>query len=269
MDENPRAQVIIASRPWAAIRGKTSLFPAQLLPFTKDQVSEFFQRWFAGDPRHATEIEAHLQTQPGLYSFVATPLVATIFAVVKTIGGKLPSSLLEVYEERLRLLLHDWDAIKGVKRDAFDENDKRFFLRRLAYELHDNMRRSTEWTTLVKTALAHLGGIRDSNQAERLVRELSVDHNNVLFQDPLGNWSLGHLQYQEYLAALEAKENPRIDLSARLSKGWWANVLRFYAEMTRDITGLAEAALRRVDQGPIDDEQNVIAALLELIVSFR
>jgi len=266
VEKYPKTQVIIATRPWAAISHAGHLHPVQLLPFTQEQVNEFFQRWFADEPRHADEIEAHVKTQPEIYSIISTPLVATIFAVVKTMGGKLPSSLIELHEERFRLLLHDWDAIKGVKRDMFNARDKRFFLRRLAFELHDDGQRFTHWSHLVKTAMANLGDIRDGQHAHAFVQEL-VENNNVLLQDAYGNWGLGHLQYQEFLAALEAKENPLINLASRLGNGWWANVLRFYAEMTRDITALAESALRLADGLGSDQEQAMISQLADLLQS--
>lgn len=75
------------------------------------------------------------------------------------------------------------------------------------------------------------------SQAGEFAREL-VQHNNVLIQDEDGNWGLGHLQYQEYLAALEAKENPKINLASYIESGWWSAVLSMYAERTSDISHL-------------------------------
>lgn len=193
---------------------------------------------------HAREIVAHLDSNPELYNIVSTPLVATIFAVVKSFGGTLPTSLQEVYEERLRLLLHDWDAARGISRDEFSVSDKRFFLRKLAWELHVKSTRTLSWEALLKLAKSTLGEIRTEALAERFANEL-IQHNNVLFQEPNGEWGLGHLQYQEYLAALEAKENPRCRLATFLGNGWWSNVIRMYAQMTRDVSALVYDSIRR------------------------
>ena len=240
----PLTQIIVSTRPWAALRRNASLFTVQLCPFTDDQIKTFFLKWFAGQPAHAKEIIDHLDTDRKLYEIVSTPLVATIFAQVKASGGKLPKSLQDVYAERLRLLVHDWDAARGINRDAFGVSDKIFFLRRLAYDLHAKGIRTAPWDTILKLIRSTLGDINTEADAEHFAQEL-VDHNNVLLQHDDGNWGLVHLQYQEYLAALEAKENPRRHLASVLDDGWWAGVLEMYAQMTTDVSQLIYDAIAK------------------------
>lgn len=237
MSTHESVQCIFTARPWAALDRSSKFLNLQLLPFTREQVKMFFHRWFADEPSHAEAIVSHLESTPNLYEVVSTPLVATIFAVVKLFGHGLPTSLLEVYERRFELLLHNWDAAKGVDRNVFHVRDKIFFLRKFAFYVHKQTQRTLPWEAVIQLILQTLGEIRDWQEAEGFAREL-VQHNNVLIQHEDGNWGLGHLQYQEYLAALETKENPRINLAHFIESGWWLSVVRMYAEMTRDITDL-------------------------------
>lgn len=237
MVDNQNVQCIFTARPWAAMARSNKFINLQLLPFTPQQTQTFFRLWFKDDLISAEEIISHLEQNPHLYEVVSTPLVATIFAVVKLFGHGLPTSLLEVYERRFELLLHNWDAAKGIKRDLFVSRDKLFFLRKFSFHLHTLTARAVPWESVIRFIMQKMGEIRSWNEADQFAKEL-VQNNNVLVQHEDGNWGLGHLQYQEYLAALEAKENPRINLADFVGSGWWVAVLRMYAEMTRDITNL-------------------------------
>ncbi len=237
MSKYKSTQCIFTTRPWACMERNPQLFTVHILPLTKEQVITFFNNWFVDNPLHPKEIIAHLETHPDLYEIISTPLIATIFAVVKSFGGNLPTSLLELHEERLRLLLHDWDSVKGVKRDLFKVKDKLFFLRKFAFDLHSKSIRMVSWEYILQLILKTVGEIRSRTEAEDFAVEI-VQNNNMLFQDADDKWGLAHLQYQEYLSALEAKENPRIRLTNFLGDGWWSSVIRMYAEMTRDISYL-------------------------------
>jgi NACHT domain len=259
-----RTQFVFSARGWAALPPNPSFCTAKLLPFTPDQVRQFLTKWFGEQPKLADEIIRHLDGNPELYPLISTPLVATIFAVVKALGGTLPSSLMELYEERLRLLLHDWDAARGIKRDQFRVQDKRFFLRKLAFELHKAGARSLPWRNVLSLVRGTIGEIKTQADAEAFALEL-VNHNNILLKDSKGDWGLGHLQYQEHLAALEARENPAVNLAPQILEGWWAGVIAMYAEMTRDVATLIKKAYKGHEGEGFSDQPQMLAALRKLI----
>ncbi|HXW55537.1 MAG TPA: NACHT domain-containing protein [Candidatus Cybelea sp.] len=257
-------QWIFTARAWATLTPDPLFCTAALLPFTREQVDEFFQRWFKDNRAHASEIIQHLQKNSHLYGIISTPLVATIFAVVKLLGGSLPSSLNELYEERLRLLLHDWDAVKGVTRDRFSPKDKRFFLRKLAFGLHSQHLRAVPWQGIIKQVVDVLGEIRTTTEAEAFALEL-VNHNNLLSQDAAGEWGLGHLRFQEHLAAVEARENPNISLADFIDSGWWTEVLTIYADITRDISPMISKVYKARGGEGLSNDPEVLLALLDLL----
>jgi hypothetical protein len=232
----PKTQIIVGTRHWSALECP-SLISINLLLFTKEQLSIFFRNWFKDNEKHAIEIIEHFDKHPSLYKIISSPLLATVFAVIKMMGGNLPTSLVELHEERLRLMLHDWDSIKGVKRCKYSPVDKKFFLKKLAFYLHKNSKRTANYDELIQIVLLHVGEVLDKNAALTFIDEL-VKFNNLIFQDKDGAWSLGHLQFQEYLVAVEAKENPEIDLSLYIDDGWWDLVIQFYAAVSRDISSL-------------------------------
>jgi hypothetical protein len=264
MQRFPQTQIVFSTRGWAALPPNRAFCTAKLLQFTPEQVTEFLTKWFEEQPTHATEIIEHLDRNPSVYGVISTPLVATIFAVVKLLGGALPSSLIELYDERLRLLLHDWDAARGIKRDLFRAQDKRFFLRKLAFRLHQSAIRALPWRDILSQVIATVGEIKTVDMAETFAREL-VNHNNLLHKDSKGNWGLGHLQYQEHLAALEATENPAINLAEYIFDGWWRSVLMMYAEMTRDIAPLISKVYDGHEGEGYSGKPKILQALRNLI----
>lgn len=241
LSEYKNTQFIFTGRPWSAIPHNDNFTTISILPFTKNQVKLFFNNWFRDEKHHAKEIIKHLEVNKHLYQVVSTPLIATIIAAIKTHGGKLPKDLITVYSERLRLLLNDWDNIKGVKRDVFEVEDKKFFIRKLAYNLHTRHIRSIGLEHIEAMALELVGNITTGDKARAFVMEL-INNNNILFKDDFENWGFGHLQYQEYLAALELKENHSLNKARYLNVGWWGKVLENYAYMTRDISEIINDA---------------------------
>jgi hypothetical protein len=264
MTQFKNTQCVFSARGWAALPPNRVFCTATLRPFTPDQVREFLSKWFEDQPNHALEIIQHLEKNPELYAVISTPLVATIFAVVKVLGGTLPGSLIELYEERLRLLLHDWDAARGIKRDQFRAQDKRFFLRKLAFRLHQAGIRTLPWREIVSQIQATVGEIKTVDVAKEFAREL-VNHNNLLHKDPAGNWGLGHLQYQEHLAALEARENPAVNLASFIFDGWWRSVLAMYAGMTGDIAPLISKVYEGHEGEGFSDKPKILQVLRQLI----
>ena len=219
----------------------------ELLPLTPAQLREFFKRWFAADAQKLEKVLAHLRRNPRLCEVIQTPLLATVLAAIAAHNGTLPSALPELYDERLRLLLNDWDRARGIERDRFDYRDKRSFLQRFAMSLHRSEKRGTTWDSAVGIAAQLVGSLQDDRRvAEDFVRELA-NHNNVLVNDIEQGWGLGHLQYQEHLVAMEIVRQVPDDAVDHLEHGWWREVFRIYAEHTLDISPLIHVAKRTGD----------------------
>jgi len=266
LTEFPRVQCIVTARPWAALPRSDRYFTIQILPFTPDQLRSFLTKWFGEDAAHAQQAISHLDKNRKLYEVISNPLLATTFAVIKSLGGALPTSLVELYGERLRLLLHDWDEVRGLKRDKFEAPDKLFFLRKLAFRMQCESTRTVPWKVVVEFAHEVVGAVKTKSAAEEFAREL-VNHNNMVLRHEDGLWGLGHLQFQEYLAAMEAKENPQVELAKFIELGWWSAVIKMYAEMTRDISKLIYDLRRQTSNlgHGIGDNERMLSSIEALL----
>ncbi len=262
--EFPRTQLVITTRPWAAIQTSAVGCTVRILPFTPQQSEQFFRNWFHDRLDQAQLMVQHIKKNPNLSDAAATPLLASVLAVILSVGGKLPTSLLGLYEERFRLLLHDWDAVKGIRRDQFDVADKQFFLRKLAQHLHSKSIRATSWSDMVAVLRNNVGRIESAEEADWFLTEL-IRNNNVICSEPNDKWSLGHLQYQEYQAALELKENRRLKLDYYMGSGWWSKVMEMYADMTRDITPIYDGLVARYGVTWSADHPEILRQLYALL----
>jgi hypothetical protein len=243
LSEYEALQVIASTRPWARLETGPLMLDVVVRPLNDEQVKTFFTRWFSDNVEASAEVLAHIANHPDLRRPISTPLVAVLLAVVRSRGGRLPTSLPEVYDRRLDLFLSDWDSARGVHRNRFDARDKRLFLRKLAYEAHERRVRGLSRSVVLHRATSCLGRIAPQD-AEAFVDEI-IRHNNLLFEEPGGDIGFGHLQYQEHLVALEARENRMVDLASKLGDEWWSAALEIYAQITTDVSAIIDAAVRK------------------------
>ena len=132
------------------------------------------------------------------------------------------------------MLLHDWSAVKGVTRDVYEVKDKRIFLRRMAFDLHCRNLVAVSWPEWHAAVGRFVGAVVPPREATDFLKEL-VESNNAIFQNANGKWGLGHLQYQEYLAAVELAENRDLSVLDKVGNSWWSEILEMYAEITQDV----------------------------------
>ena len=260
LDEYKSTQVIFSSRPWAALKRDQRYFTMKLVPFSRSQTQEFFKKWFVDRVEIANEMTSDLNKHLHLYEVVSTPLIATILCVVRAHGGSLPESLVDVHDERLRLLLHDWDSAKGVKRYVFSEKDKYHFIKKLAYHLHEENLRGCSLAEIQSLARKVLGKVDTVEKAKCFVNEL-IKNNNILLKD--AHWRMGILVTCSIKipAICEAKDNANISLANYFDSGWWESVITIYAQITRDITKLLND-LKAL--GKLENNLERICELLEL-----
>lgn len=230
----PKSQVIVSTRPWVKDELPVRFLRINLEPFTDEQLAAFFAGWFKDSPAHCQAVMEHISRNPGIREAVRTPLIGTILASLRQAGGSLPNSLTGIYRERFRLLLHDWSAVKGITRDVYEVKDKMFFLRRMAFLLHSQGLTSAPWPRWHAGVRRFVGSVIPSKEATDFLKEL-VESNNVILQDESGAWGFGHLQYQEYLAAIECGENRDLRVEEMVGNNWWNEVLEMYAEIMQDV----------------------------------
>ena len=230
----PKSQIIVSTRPWVKDELPARFLRINLEPFTDKQLRAFFAGWFNNSPANCQAVMEHISRNAGIRDAVRTPLIATILASLRQAGGSLPDSLTGIYRERFRLLLHDWSAVKGIVRDVYEVKDKMFFLRKMAFFLHRQGLTAAPWPRWHAGVQRFVGSVIPSKEATDFLMEL-VESNNVILQNDNGAWGFGHLQYQEYLAAIECAENRDLRVDELVGNNWWNEVLEMYAEVVQDV----------------------------------
>jgi hypothetical protein len=243
----PNSQIILSSRMSGAYVDQIKYLGLTLLPFTDDQVSHFIEGWFADDARSAAAVKAHLDVTPELREIVRSPLLATILCVLAEHNVPLPNGELNMYSERLRLLLGHYDIHKKTKRIDSHHSILEKVARKLAFYMHGESVRSMSPANLENVAVRVFGRQGEFSEAQiRLAVQELIDPCNVLVPMTAdGDFGFSHLRYQEHLSAIELCNNRGIDLAPLLTSPWWRSVLVLFAKLTDDITYVVEDALEK------------------------
>lgn len=234
----PFIQLIVSSRDCVSFISKINFLGVTLLPFTTEQLYHFIKSWFAEDVEEAQGLIMDID-HGDLKEIVKTPLLATLLCILKKRGIDTPSTEMEIFTRRLKLLCGEYDNYKTIKRSRSDSTQLEKAAMKLAYHLHIRNKRSDS----IESMVAYLEYDNTFGYPEDvcllLVEEL-INPCNILHLDPLTkNYSFGHLRFQEHLAALELKENRGRDILPLLNKDWWSGTLGLYAQAC-DFSGLIE-----------------------------
>lgn len=219
----------------------------RLLPFSDSQLLDFFRAWFADSPHLADQMQQFLDDKRNgrIREIARTPMIATLMASLLEKGFDLPASKTEVYEKRFELLLGRWDATRDViHRCTVRARDKVFLLSEIAFVLHKAHRRDFGDTDVRKIwhekFAIHYPGVT----VDALLDELEIA-NGVIELVSRQKWSLGHLSYQEYLAAFHIVRTQKISMLRQLvSDSWWRQVVVFCVGLTGDASPFVSSFLK-------------------------
>jgi hypothetical protein len=235
-------QVIISSRASGRYLDATGFLCLTILPFTPIQVEFFVERWFKDDLLLAADVNAHLRRTPSLTEIITNPLLSTVLCTLAENGIPLPVGELEMYSERMKLLLGKYDIHKKSVRLISSQSILENVARKLAFYLHKNNRRELSMDDLEKIAIKLVATPEGFKRQQVIlaVKELN-DPCNIL--EPMtddGMFGFGHLRYQEYLCATQLHANRGIDLEPLLVSTWWRPVIVLFARLTDDVRPIIE-----------------------------
>lgn len=228
--------------------------------FTREQQREFLQKWYAQDIQiyktkntREREHQVHartartmdeLQQNPNLRELAGNPLVLSMIATLTQDQGKLPNTRSALYKEFCDVLVKRRAERKGLHDDFLNAQTKNDILKELAFAMMQAGDREFPDHT-AQQAVAHL--IADLKNIPT-DREFSVlkniqDTTNLVLEISGKKWMFAHLSFQEYLATFKLHEQrSSFDWANAVTNKWWADTLRFYAEIY-DATPIVKAAL--------------------------
>ena len=237
--KNPR--FIITTRNVAVLGLSTPFLNLRLIAFDDGQMDSFFGNWFGHKTKKHNDVRRFLKANAHIKEICRNPMVATIVAALCENDYDLPQSRSDIYEKRFDLLLRRWDRIRGVqRRTRIVPPDKLRALVRLALSLHRKHKREftvREFSRIWEGGFAaNYPGV-DVNDVLWELRYC----NNLIYPEGSNRYSLGHLSFQEFLAAKAIVFGQKVDLLiSNFYDPWWREVIIFYAGITGDIHHFVE-----------------------------
>src|ERR1700680_396233 len=200
-----RCSLIVSCRDTLALIPWSSAVHLQLNSFTDDQLRAFVERWFRAEPSARDKLTAWLGENPRMMMASRTPLIAALLCALQHADADMPTTEVELYEERFAMLLGKWEGAKGIERLS-PRSRQRYWhlLMNLAVSMHRQEMRMINIADAFDQArqLAI-----DQVTAEAMV--IDCAYRGILIWESTGDLSFGHLTYQEFLAARWlSRENP-------------------------------------------------------------
>jgi ABC-type lipoprotein export system ATPase subunit len=257
-------QIILSSRLSGAYVDRINYLSLTLLPFSEQQTSEFIRGWFKENFEKQKLVETHLSSTPEIREIVRSPLLATILCVLAENDVPLPNSEVNMYRDRLELLLGHYDVHKKTRRIKSNHLLLETIVRKTAFLLHTRNTRSASIQTIEDEMYLKLGEKSQGYTKETIITAIHelVDPCNVLVpMTENGELGFGHLRYQEYSAAEELRHNRGIPVASYLANSWWKSVLVLFARMTDDIEHVIASALEK--QTNLERFEETLRAMIE------
>ena len=210
---------------YAAVKHSVDgLTECTLVDFDDEEIALFVDKWsgavenaargegaFASQTasREGEELLAALQRNPGIRRLAANPLLLTVLALMKRQGVTLPERRAELYEEYIKILIHQWNLARSLgNRPAYlpDPAQVVKVLAPLALWIHENspgvgLAQDEEMRRKVTELFAQSG----EPDAEAATRRFVVDvrdHANLLVERGYREYGFLHLTFEEYLAGV-------------------------------------------------------------------
>ncbi|WP_447876777.1 hypothetical protein [Serratia fonticola] len=222
-------QLIVSSRDCVSFLYKINFLGVTLLPFTTKQLYMFINSWFSDSPKESIDLINDIE-ENNLGDIVKTPLLATLLCILKKRGIDTPSTEMEIFTRRIKLLCGEYDNYKTIKRTTSDSMMLEKAAMKIAYQLHIRNKRTDTKEAINEYLKNDITFSYGEKTCELIVDEL-INPCNILHYDSLtGTYSFGHLRFQEHLAALELKDNRGRDILPLLNKDWWRGTLCLYAQ---------------------------------------
>ena len=256
-----RRTIIATARNDTSLDLPESFARLTLSSFDNEQVEHFFRSWSNAADIAPEPVLSFLRSNQYIHEICRTPINATIVAAAYENGYDLPHSRVEVYHRRFELLLDRWDRVRRVLgRNSISKSDKYRFLSRLALSLHRRHARTFTRQNAKDIWDDGFQRIYPTCTIDDVLSELR-HANSVITYQGANRYSLGHLSYQEYLAAYAIASGQYVEfIVQRLDDSWWHHVALFYAGIAGDISRFVAIMQNRTG---IRDPGGLLSAMMD------
>ncbi|MFC9250392.1 NACHT domain-containing protein [Amycolatopsis thailandensis] len=271
----PKIVILVSSRPFGY---KENPLPfaivLQVEPFTGLQLEQFLKRWYLATciRRHghednvvreiarqgAEDLLVRLKRKPALRELTTNPLLLTMVANVHEYRGALPGSRVELYREVCEVFLGKRHKARGVD-SGLDGPKRQIVLQELAYQMMNEHTRDVSLATAEDLIGDVVSRVSADPSVTRFLQQIE-EASGLVIERESGVYSFCHQTFQEYLAAVQVKENTAssgnggllVDMCNSLADPWWSEVIRLYSAQA-DATPVLDsiAKLSKLDSNGI------------------
>ncbi|MFP4100910.1 NACHT domain-containing protein, partial [Coleofasciculus sp.] len=249
----PNAPIAVTCRRAGWRGGLTGFQTMEVLEFDEPDIKEFAHNWFKSDPSKAEGLWQELDKKLRMKTLAGNPLILSLMAIVYDRELKLPERRSELYHHCVEVLLKEWDAEpnRGVKRfRQFTPTQMQNLLIEVAWYFHQQGTSYFREAELLRQLPSFLSNaqINISPEENKAILEEITDSSSLLKEAAHELYSFLHLTFQEYFAALAAKEKGAIgwqEIVKHRHEPWWEEVILLLAECMDDATPLLLGILGR------------------------
>ncbi|KJU82604.1 signal transduction protein with Nacht domain protein [Candidatus Magnetobacterium bavaricum] len=227
------------------INNSFSIF--EVLDFTPEDITNFVDKWFRGEPEKAKELNRELGRKTRVKSLAGNPLLLSFVCILYGKFRTFPERRVTLHERCVDVLLNDWDESRGIeRRSIFGQDKKKLLLQDIAYRFFIEGKRYFKEDELIRVIQECLPDLYlRQEDATDILKEISANHG-LLKEQADGWYGFIHLTVQEYFAACEIHERRDYKVAIKNSfKPWWEEVILLLAgigDSAELIKGLSKKA---------------------------